>query len=603
MHKHVRCLVSLLFVCFLCGPPVVAAWAQSDDDVAALVQAISSNDAAKRIAAIDRVTELGARARAAVPALTKAVRLADDAETRWRAARALAAIGPPARPAVGTLIKVLEDSDPMVRAYAAHAIGKIGPGEDEKKETIAALVQRAVDKSNLVRREVREALLAIGAPSEITIPLLVRVLQESEPQAVGLALETLAQAGKKALPSLCQALGHDKACYWACLVIEQIGPEAESAVPQLMHCIRRDEPEVRIEALLALAAIGKAARPATEQVIEILASDPQIGVRYAAAYALGKLGDPRAVPVLRKAAESNDAFLRLAALWSLVHLQPDNRELMKQAVQAFADGLRSKDKRLRAAAANALAETDIPADLANTPLLNNLIDELDQETIGMVMTALVRRGKSVVPRVVRSLNDPKRRIYALRVLGRLGPQAAEAAEAVQQVLESATDAETQREAIYALGNIGKASAKAVPLLIKFLNGSSDELRNAAIFALGGIGPDADEATAELLDLVESASGFTKQAAVWALVRIHPDNDKITQYALDHLIAALGDQRPQVRALMAAALGDIGPAAQKALPQLRKLATSDPDPHVRDVATAALVKIADPKHSADHPTKE
>ena len=608
MQRHARLLVSFALLFGLSNVPLSAqgSSAAGNAEVAELIKkVVNSDDVAARIAAIDRLAELGSQASAAVPALSKVASLGQDAESRWRAARALAAVGPKAGPAVGALLQALNDQDPLVRAYAAHAMGNIAPGiaADKKDAVVKALVKLAVDPNKLVRREVREALLTIGAPSSITIPLLIKVLEEAKPEAVVMALETLSQEGKKAVPSLCKALDHEKACYWACLVIEQIGPEAAEAVPHLMNCLERKEPEVRLEALLALAAIGEAAKPAASKVIELLESDPQLGVRYAAAHAAGKIGDRRAIPVLEEAAQSQDAFLRLTAMWSLIRLQPDNRQLLEQAVKVFADGLRSKDKRLRAAAANALANTEIPPELASAPLLENLITELDQETIGMVVSALVRRGEAAVPRVIRALQNPLRRPYALQILARLGPKAAKAVDPLVELLKSPASLPIKRETMFALGNIGPAAEKAVPVLIQSLKDGPDELRNAACYALGRIGPAAEKATPQLLDMVESGDDFAKKAGLWALVRIHPKNEKVIKYALPYLIDALQDKRPHVRAGMAGALGDIGPMAKSAATQLQKLAAGDPDQQVRDVATQALVKILDPGHKDEHPKSE
>lgn len=559
-------------------------------DLKDLIAKVESGNENDRIAAIDALAEMGRDARAAVPALSKAVTLAGDAESRWRAARALAAIGPAAAAAVPSLIQALGDQDPMVRAYAAHALGKIGPAA---REAVPELVKKAVDESRLVRREAREALLAIKAPSEVTLPLLLKVLEESEPEAVVSALETLAEQGKKIVPKLCEALHNEKACYWACLLIERIGPEAKEAVPHLIDCLDREEPEVRIEVLLALASIGKDSRVAQDKVIKILQNDPYEGVRYAAAFALGRLGDAKAIPALEAAANSDDEFLRLTALWSLVQLKPDDKELMQKAVETFANGLRSDDPRLRSAAATAFAETDIPPELAESPLLQSLADQVDEETKQKVVDALVKRGKAAVPRAIRALDNPKLQLYALQIIGKIGPDAAEAVPKLVELVNTADDAKLRREAVYALAGIGPQAAAATDVLVKLLKEGDNESKYAACYALGRIGPDAAAANSTLLELVDSPDRFLRVSALWALLKINPGDEQIAKYAIPHLIGALADPRPQVRAEMAGALGELGPLAKDAVPALERLAKTDPEPAVRDVASEALVKIQDP----------
>ncbi len=583
----------------------LAAPGLAQQDTAKLIAQLTSENEKERIPAIDEVAKMGPSApQELVPALSKIVTMG-TAEERWRAARALAAIGPKAADdAVPALVEGLRHKDPMVRAYCAHALGKMGEAAKEGENVIRELVKLAMDKENrLVRREAREALLAIKARPEITLPIILKVLEEAEPEAVVPALEALAEQGKAALPHLMKALKSDRACYWACLIVERIGPDAAEAVPQLMHCVRRDRPEVRIEALLALAAIGKAARPAQEQVIDVLINDKTMGVKYAAAFALGRIGDDQAIPALEKATQSEDPILKLTATWSLVQLKPDDRELMKQAVELFAAGLQSKNPRLRSVAATAIAETDIPAELSETPLLQALVDKLDPETIRRVMDAFVKRGKAVVPRVIRALDNPKRRRYALQILNRIGPDAAAAVPRLTQLLDEVTDVDEKRDVIVALGSIGPASAPALPKLLELLKTADDETKYALTYAIGQMGEKAEDANPQLLELVESNDRFLRVSALWALLKINPGHEEIAKYAVPHLINALSDSRPGVRAEMATVLGDLGPLAKDAIPALRRLSQSDPDAMVRDLATEALRKLQDPAAAKEHAPKE
>jgi HEAT repeat protein len=79
-----------------------------------------------RLAAVEAVWGCGAQARAAVPAITRA--LSDrQAYVRRAAALALGSFGLAAGTARQQLTRCLEDSDPAVRAAAAAALKKIGP--------------------------------------------------------------------------------------------------------------------------------------------------------------------------------------------------------------------------------------------------------------------------------------------------------------------------------------------------------------------------------------------------------------------------------------------------------------------------------------------
>ena len=63
------------------------------------------------------------------------------------------------------------------------------------------------------------------------------------------------------MPGLIYALNNDKAAYWACLVLREIGPAAKDAVPALVEKLKDPRPEIRREVILTLAAMEEAAEP------------------------------------------------------------------------------------------------------------------------------------------------------------------------------------------------------------------------------------------------------------------------------------------------------------------------------------------------------
>jgi HEAT repeat protein len=86
-----------------------------------------------RVAAIDAVEFLGARAKPGVPDLIEslkdksAVSRADGGQVRERAARALGKVGPNAKDAIKPLTEMLKDPDRSARRVAAEALGMFGP--------------------------------------------------------------------------------------------------------------------------------------------------------------------------------------------------------------------------------------------------------------------------------------------------------------------------------------------------------------------------------------------------------------------------------------------------------------------------------------------
>ena len=78
-------------------------------------------------------------------------------------------------------------------------------------------------------------------------------------------------------------------------------------------------------------------------------------------------------------------------------------------------------------------------------------------------------------------------------------------------------------------------------------------------------------------------------AIWALLKVRPGYESVEKRAIPLLTKGLSNERAEVRAEAAQALGEIGPNAASALPELKKLA-DDPDAIARSAAKAAIAAI-------------
>ena len=70
-----------------------------------------------------------------------------------------------------------------------------------------------------------------------------------------------------------EALKNEKAAYWACVILREIGPAGKVAVPALAEKLKDPRPEIRREAALALGAMGGAAQPAAGQLAALLGDE------------------------------------------------------------------------------------------------------------------------------------------------------------------------------------------------------------------------------------------------------------------------------------------------------------------------------------------
>ncbi len=557
-----------------------------------LIERLSSADTAVQLKAIERLGLLGPAAKKAVPALRKLLQ-SENATVRAEAAWALGKIGPDAKEAVSALAVLLKDPKVKVRAYAARALGQIGSAAQSASEQ---LIRAAFDKDVVVRREALGALQKIHPPVEKTIPILLKVLDESDPALVVPALHTLAEFGEKALPFLKQLLQNDKACYWACVVLADMGPKAAETVPLVAKLLEHKQPEHRLQALLALAAIGPAAKTVVPKIVQLLEQDSQTAVKYAAAYALGKIGDRQGglEPLTKVFKSTNDEQLRIIAAWSLLQLGPKDKQLVTAARMTILKGLNSSKQQVRATAVRALVELKPGEEKMSSEEIDEFVKAMQSappQVVGAVLDGLAAKGEVVLPALRRALTDQRLRVYAVRVIQRMGPKAASLVPQLLKLLQDPqTDESLRREIHFALGRIGEAAAPAVPELLSALKAASDDLRYSACYALGKIGPAAKQAVPALKQcLAESSDSFMKFACIWALVRIVPNDQQVRQQAVPLLKQRLNDPRPHIRAEAAQTLGLLKQEARSVTAALQKL-LNDPDAEVRAAAQEALKQI-------------
>ena len=392
--------------------------AGEEPTVESLSAAVGGPDQAAAVAAIDALDKLGPHAKAAVPALVQALGHADEA-VRWHAARTLSAIGPDAQDAVPDLIKALDDSAGKVQAYAAFALGSIGkPAEP----AVEKLIERAFDKDPLIRRASLRALRLIKAPPEKTRALFLKMLEEGDPSAVLPTLQSIAEAGEAAIEPLREVLKDEKLCYWACLVLAEMGDKAAPAVPELTNVLSHKEPEVRMRALITLGSIGSAAAPAVPAIVKLLDSDEFEAVRFSAAFALGAINqkDEAATKALVAAARSDKPVLKAVSLWALARENPDNLEVVQYAAKAMAAGLTSEDAELRTVAAKLLSQFGSHPDIVG-PALVAALQDADPRVVGNALDALATFGPKILPKVTGALKDKQRRHLAAALIYRMGP--------------------------------------------------------------------------------------------------------------------------------------------------------------------------------------
>jgi len=194
-------------------------------------------------------------------------------------------IGPLAIP---LLVELLRHPQVSFRRFAADAFIDLTPDT----ESIQPALRRALrDSDSMVAADAARALGALHERASPSVRALVNALSHEEPHVRIYAAEALATIGPQAAAAtkdLARALRDAiPGVRWAAAeALAGIGPPAYSAVPQLMEALKDQFLYVRICAAEALGSIGPKAQTARD-ALRAAARDPVL--RYQAEWALNRI--------------------------------------------------------------------------------------------------------------------------------------------------------------------------------------------------------------------------------------------------------------------------------------------------------------------------
>jgi HEAT repeat protein len=481
------------------------------------------------------------------------------------------------------LIEQLTDEDPQRRAMAARALGQ--SGDKAVAESLAKLVG---DEDASVRRAAIRALQQLEPGDEMVVPLMIKMLGDADPHVVALATHSLAESGPDIVPAMIKAMDDERTVYWAILVLSELGPAAEQAVPVLAEALSHEDPEVRHEAAQALRAIGPKAAPAVSELIKSL-DDEQIAVQLPCVLALGSIGTAAtdALEKISSLKESDNQLLQVCALWAIEKIDPNEERLKTETAPALVNLFLSENQAVREAAALAVLQLEPGADVVG-PLFTEAYGKASEAARADMIDAAASLGGPVVSRLVIGLDNPDGRQQAIQILGKIGPDAAEAVPGLLKHVDDPNPA-IRADIFITLGHIGPAAKAATEAATKALQDSEEVVQSSAVYALGSIEPDGAACVDQITKLMESGNPRFATVCAWALVRIDPENSGNIQRAIPLLIDATNHEQAFVRVEAATTLGMIGPAAKEAIEPLEKLA-DDPDPDVREAAAEAIKMI-------------
>jgi HEAT repeat protein len=487
---------------------------------------------------------------------------------------------------VGALSDQLQNESALIRAHALHALGTL-----KAKESVGLIIPLATDKNAEVRHAAIYALQEIKPDPKILMPLLDQVLKESDPMVRMNVLTLVAEMGKPAVPSVIKMLNDDETATWGCITLGAIGSEAADAVPALTKLLGpAHPPKLRLEAAMALSSIGPAAVTALPELMDILDKKDPV-VMPGAIFAVGRLG-PAGKPAekkLKDIASREDPFSRVISTWALCKIQPENQKLLADSMPILVTALLDKEQRTQSAATKCLIDLKPRASIL-MPAISKIADGANTETTKNIVEVVADAGPTAVPILIKALDVESLRPRVAVILGRLGPEAKDAAPALASILEKDKTPAARREALIALGAIGPFAYGQTPAVAKVLKDDDLQLRAAACYAIGKIGPLAIGSKNDLLECLKSEDELCNMAAAWALARVDPHCPEGAQKSVPCLVKGLFNADAHIRMEAVSALQLMGVQAQEAVPALKKVAADDPQAVVRIAASDALKSI-------------
>ncbi len=319
-------------------------------------------------------------------------------------------------------------------------------------------------------------------------------------------------------------------------------------------------------------------QPSVEETIAAAKSADE-AASLAAIQSLGTRGGAPAIAALTDLLKSESPLTRAYAARALGTIGAP----AKPATESLLALLGDSDPIVRRQALAAIAAIR-PGPKVTVPLFVRLMQDSDPGIRLRVMQAIADAKGAAIPALIEALNNKQAAYWACLILRDIGTDAAPAVPALIEKLKD-QDPEIRREAILALAAIG--SPDAVPKLVPLLKDES--ARTAATFALGALGKIPADAESTIQANAKSSDGLLSTTSLWALARVHPNDMKLKRAALTQIVARLKDQDPFVRTAAARALASLPPSPEIAGPIFEK-AMADGDETTTQYMLDALASL-------------
>lgn len=490
------------------------------------------------------------------------------------------------KPALKTLISLLQDKSKMVSASAATTLAEIG-------DIAVEPLTNAAKGDNASVRATAVTILGKIHPENLQEYQLSRYTKELKVQDASIRANAAIKLGmigdKRAVNPLIDALKDvDRSVRQN--AIDALVKIGEPAIRPLISLLKGQDTSVQLHAAVALREIGLKLRdksklsPAKDVLVKAFVNTDS-PIHSIATQILRQMGS-YAVDSLTTLLSDKDDATRAIATAMLTEIQPQKAKDYK--IMRYMNDLDSPDVSVRSNAANALGMYGESSAVVGR--LVNLFGDSNDSVRRSASNALERIGSSAIKSLIPLLTDDNRytRQYAFTTLAKIAPQAKvdELQPSITAAIKGLGDLDSSIRSAgeKILVNIGEPAIS--PLIGLFKNSSGAQARHQAraIRILKQIGNPAIESLKSALN--DQNSIVRKNAAI-ALTQIDPDNAE--QYQITRYIADLNDADAETRRIAAFRLGRTN--NQNAVEPLIA-ALNDKDFRVRANAADGLAYLAD-----------
>lgn len=544
-----------------------------------LKESLRSDQAQVRAGAALALQWLGEPARVANPELAAALSAETDDSTKARFIQTLSRLKHDPAELLNLIVPLLDSEAEPVRQEAANALILMEPAATTSVPVLRKLVA-ADDPAKI--QSAASFLGAIGSDAGAAVPDLItaRARPGVEGELAESLEKSLIQIGPPAVPELVKAMNaaQGDSQHWSVRCLRDLGP---AAVPFLITALESTDTERQRDAIQVLTLVGDAAEPAIPQLKRLAENDPG-ELRGPALVALAAAGArPEVVlPLAEQAMTDSSVARRRSGATALASLG----QRAQSARATLINGLKDADATVAASSARALGRLGNAAAPAVEPLLTALArPELSvREAVVHALGELGETAQAAVPALAKLLTETPPPLQTA-VAGALGAMGAAGRAALPQLEQSfaSTDPKVRAVAVAAIARVESDNGRKVDFLQRALDDPESVVRVAAIDELGAMGRAAEPAAEKLYALTEQPGERDQALEVLAGLRIR---------SIPLLVKATTNSDAYVRQFAVERLGQLGKAAQEAVPELRKLLQAEPEDFVKRAARNAIRDI-------------